>query len=173
MAFSTWARGAGRDEFAGVQRVRKAIDWPAAAEHPPFAATLAPAQAQTLQRAQLPVLLPAAGPPTANATATAEADWYTLSAHDGDCTVVVQGDRIATLDPDMAPADWQPPNWQHPLVTRNEGIVEATFLAFGASYVVAVECGRPDRDARCTEDAFVESLVAAMRRWSPTGAGQP
>ncbi len=159
--------------LAPVQRVRKAIDWQAAQAHPQLDAALSAAQAQTLRRATLPVLLPVDGPWLAHGIATAAADWYTLSAPVGDLTVVIQGDRMATLDPTLVPPRWTPPAWQTPLVTRNEGIVEATFLAFGASYVVAVECAMPDSDARCTQDEFVLALIAAMRRWAPTGEVTP
>ena len=85
-------------------------------------------------------------------------------------TWVVQGDRVATLDPDLAPATWRAPTWSEPYVSRNEGIAEATFLAFGASYTVSVECADPERDVRCTGEAALRQAVADLRRWSTGGA---
>lgn len=153
-----------------VPRVRKAIDWAAAASHPRLESPLTLAQMRVLRDAELPVLLPAAQPWLAVGVATAGRDWYSLSARHGDWTVVVQGDRVASRDPDLAPRDWTPPTWPAPLVTRNEGVVEATFLAFGASYNVGVECAQHETDPRCRDDAFVLELVASLRRWSPGGA---
>ncbi len=157
----------------GVLRVRKAIDWTAADAHPRLSDALTSIQGQILRRAKLPVLLPGGGPWTAVGIATGEADWYALSSPVDDLTVVIQGDRMATVDPEMVPSDWSPPTWRQPLLTRNEGIVEATFLAFGASYAVSVECALPDRDVRCTQDAFVLKLVDELRLWSLPGEVSP
>ena len=144
-------------------RVRKAIDETAAARHPVLTVALNADQLRILRRAELPVLLPAEVAVLNAGLATAERDWYSLSSSYDGLTVVVQGDRLATIDPEMIPAGWVAPTWQSPLVTRNEGIAEATFLAFGASYLVAVECAEPDRDIRCTEDAFVVQAIASLR----------
>ncbi|MSQ83160.1 MAG: hypothetical protein EXR77_09660 [Myxococcales bacterium] len=144
-------------------RVRKAIDDSAAGRHPALTVALNPVQLRILRRAELPVLLPAEAAVLNAGLATAERDWYSLSSNQDGLTIVVQGDRVATVDPGMIPAGWVAPTWQSPLVTRNEGIAEATFLAFGASYLVAVECAQPDRDIRCTEDDFVVHAIASLR----------
>jgi hypothetical protein len=145
------------------------VDWQAAAHHPGLTVALPSALQQALTKAQLPLLLPDRGAFYPTAIATAEADWYTVTATWDGITVVVQGDRVATVDPEMAPAGWTAPTWSAPLVTRNEGIVEATWLAFGASYVVSIECASPLLDPRCTEDAAVLEWLGSLRRWSATG----
>lgn len=162
------ARADGAPVSATLRRVRQPVDWTAAANHPPLAATLTPSQRRMLRRATLPVLVPDRHAALDVAVATADVDWYTLSASWDGITLVVQGDRVATLDPDLAPAGWVAPTWSQPLVTRNEGIVEATFLAYGASYVVSLECAQPLQDPRCTEDAAVLDWLATLHRWQAT-----
>lgn len=144
--------------------VRKAVDFVAARAHPPLLAPVTPQQADTLGKATLPVLLPDAPAWLQAGVATAERDWYALSVNRDGVMLYVQGDRLATLDPDLPPANFDVPTWTRPLVTRNEATVDATFLAFGVSYLVAVECARPYEDVRCTEDAFVLAQVASLRR---------
>lgn len=145
--------------------VRKAVDLQRALAHPPLLAALTPPQADTLAKATLPVLLPDDPAWLQAALATADRDWYALSVNRDGVMLYVQGDRLATLDPDLPPAGFDVPTWTRPLVTRNEATVDATFLAFGVSYLVAVECARPFEDRRCTEDAFVLGQVGSLRRW--------
>ena len=116
-----------------LPRVRKAIDAVAAAAHPPLASPLPNSSLRTLRRADLPVLLPDDALWLQPGIATAERDWYALSATADGLTIVVQGDRTALVDPEMVPENWTPPTWHAPLVFRNEAIVHATFLAFGAA----------------------------------------
>lgn len=154
---------------AQPKRIRKAIDWQAALSHPVLGQPLPAAASSALHSTGVPVLLPMDSAFLSAMLPVGHPDWYSLSSTYGGMTVVVQGDRVATIDPEMVPTDWQPPTWQAPLVTRNEGIVEATFLAWGASYAVSIECADPAQDRRCTEDAALLNLVQALRRWP----GQP
>lgn len=153
-------------------RLRKHIDAEAARAHPATQLQPSPAQRAALRATQVPVLWPEEPALLEAALATAEGDWYSLSAQRDGVTVVVQGDRVATVDPDMRPAGWVTPTWQAPLLGRNEGIVEATFVAWGASYAVSIECSDPSGDRRCTEDAAVLALIAQLRRW-PGSEGGP
>lgn len=153
------------------QRIRKFIDVQAARQHPPIAAALPPGVAEALGQTRVPALLPDDTAFLAKALPVGHPDWYSLSSSYAGMTVVVQGDRVATVDDELAPADWRPPSWQAPLVTRNEGIVEATFLAWGASYAVSIECADPAHDPRCNQDAAILTLVQSLRRW-PGPAGE-
>lgn len=153
-----------------LTRIRKAIDLNLAGSHPPATVTLPQAVAHTLAATTVPVLLPDWAAVVGAWQATAEADWYTLTATLDGVTWVVQGDRVATVDPELAPAGWQPPTWQQPYLSRNELIAEATFLAYGASYSISVECADPEHDVRCTGDAAVQEAVASLRRCSAGGA---
>ena len=156
-----------------LTRVRKALDGDAALSHPALSPELADTAASTLRTTSVPVLLPEDGAFLQQMFPVSHRDWYSLSSSYAGITVVVQGDRVATVDPEMVPAGWQAPSWRAPLVTRNEGIVEATFLAFGASYAVSVECAAPATDARCTEDAALLQLVQSLRRWPGPSGGAP
>jgi hypothetical protein len=167
-----------QDKFVGqpLARVRKTLDLRAAGLHPPATVALTPLAEAVLASTTVPVLVPDWAAFAGLWQVTAEADWYTLTATLDGVTWVVQGDRVATVDPELAPAGWQPPTWQTPYVSRNEAIPEATFLAFGASYSVSVECAEPERDIRCTGDAAVAQAVASLRRWAgqaaPTGGAR-
>lgn len=153
------------------KRIHKFMDLQVARSHPALKASLPAAVASALRLTGVPALLPENSSFLDAVLPVGHPDWYSLSSTYAGITVVVQGDSVATVDPEMAPADWQPPTWQAPLVTRNEGIVEATFLAWGASYVVSIECADPAQDRRCTEDAELLTLVQSLRRW-PSQPGE-
>lgn len=148
------------------KRLRKSVDETLAQAHPAARHRLTEGQLAHLAQTTVPVLWPDLPAFLDRALATADGDWFSLSSTYDGATVVVQGDRLATLDPEMIPAGWVAPTWNSPLVGRNEGIVEATFLAWGASYAVSIECADPAGDVRCTQDAAVLELVGQLRRWN-------
>ncbi len=148
------------------KRLRKSVDDTLAQAHPAARHRLTEGQLAHLAQTTVPVLWPDLPAFLSQALATAGEDWFSLSSTYAGATVVVQGDRLATLDPEMIPAGWVAPTWNSPLVGRNEGIVEATFLAWGASYAVSIECADPADDVRCTQDASVLELVGQLRRWN-------
>lgn len=148
------------------KRLRKSVDDTLAQAHPAARHQLTEGQLAVLSQTTVPVLWPDLPAFLDHALATADGDWFSLSSTYAGATVVIQGDRLATLDPEMIPAGWVAPTWNSPLVGRNEGIVEATFLAWGASYAVSIECADPAGDERCTQDAAVLDLVGQLRRWN-------
>ncbi len=147
------------------KRIRKVLDSTAAQEHPALQEALPRDAVSALRSTRVPVLLPADYYFHTNMFPVGHPDWYSTTSTYAGMTVVVQGDRVATLDPEAAPAGWRAPTWRAPLVTHNEGIVEATFLAWGASYVVSIECADPASDPRCTGDGAVLNMVQMLRRW--------
>ncbi|MEM8986997.1 MAG: hypothetical protein AAGC95_09765 [Pseudomonadota bacterium] len=48
------------------------------------------------------------------------------------------------------------------VITRSESSTDLSFSRFGCGYVISITCDDPDRDARCTEDAFITSLASSM-----------
>ena len=148
------------------KRVRKSVDDTLAQAHPAARHPLTEGQLALLSQTTVPVLWPDLPAFLNKALATAGDDWFSLSSTYAGATVVVQGDRLATVDPEMIPAGWVAPTWNSPLVGRNEGIVEATFLAWGASYAVSIECADPMGDERCTQDGAVLEIVGQLRRWN-------
>lgn len=57
------------------------------------------------------------------------------------------------------------------LITRSESSTDLTFAKFGAGYVLSIMCDDP-ADARCAEDAFIESLASNIILMNPEAGGQ-
>ncbi len=81
---------------------------------------------------------------------------------DGGLAVFVQGNRLAHDHPHIPPVTGKQrvrglPGW----ITQNESIWSATWTENGVSYVVEVECSRPD-DARCADEEVLMDVVDSL-----------
>jgi hypothetical protein len=163
---------------APAPTVAEPVDEGAAADVAPFdPAVLPEAARERLRDVSLPVLLPApeavgGKAPYARAVATRGAHWYSVAVPDDGASLSIFGTRKAVVRPGLAPPEEergaQDPTGKgqgtSPHISRTHGIVQATFRRFGAAYSVEVTCEAPETDPRCTKDAYVRRLVAAMRR---------
>lgn len=164
------ARGTG----APARTVAERVDAAGPKGLEPFDAAVLPVPARRrLADVPLPVLLPApdaigGSRAYASAVATRGPAWYSVAVPGDDIHLSIFGTREAAVRPDVAASAEPAPEGSVPndalRIGRTHGIVQATFRRFGASYSVEVECTDPAGDRRCTEDAFLRRLVAAMQR---------
>ena len=107
-------------------------------------------------------------------TATARIDEETLLSISGTCHRVIGGDpnivafrrRLAESPPRLrggAGASY--------FIGRNPLGLDISFAKFGCGYVMTIECGNPDRDARCAEDDYAAGLADSMVLINPALAG--
>jgi hypothetical protein len=149
-----------------VPTVRKrvaTIDWAQAKQHP--AARLDKLGAE--QRAKLldspvPALLPNRPELFESATITKGEHWYAASLDGEGHDVYVSGTRLETVVPSLALPDDRLDLAQDFRITRNDLIISLSFNAFGAAYVIEVECAKPSTDPRCTEDDYAVELANAL-----------
>ncbi|MFP4600213.1 MAG: hypothetical protein ACLFVJ_18305 [Persicimonas sp.] len=133
------------------------IDWKEAAAQPHLPAGLLDAQdEERLSRSPVPALVPERADLLDGATVTTGPHWYAVSldgrAHD----VYVSGTRMAFEVPSVKLPAERAEDFR---ITRNELIASLAFNAYGAAYVIEVECARPSEDARCTEDDYIVGLA--------------
>lgn len=148
-------------ELGPVLRVSQ-IDWTAAATHVGLdRAALDNAQRQLLTEAPLPALLPSDPNLLAHAILTTGERWYAASASWDRHNVFVQGRSASFLVPGL---ESDPESASDFSVTRNELIVDLSFVAYGAAYTITVECDSPLDDPRCTEDDYVIGLAESLAR---------
>lgn len=144
-----------------VQR-EAVIDWEAAKLHPHLASASLPTKLQKeLKVAPVPALVPQASQLLSAGTATRGPSWYAVSMGLDGHTVFVSGNRTEVFVPGVSDTRTAPSDFDA-RVSRSRGVVSATFLAFGAAYVIEVTCDRPFDDVRCTEDDYVRSLLADL-----------
>lgn len=146
-----------------IQKRVAQIDWAQAKQHPTGSlAGLTQEQRAKLADAPVPTLLPDRPELLQSATITGGEHWYAASldgeAHD----VYVSGTRLETVVPGLELPEEQPGLEDDFRITRNDLIVSLSFNAFGAAYVIEVECARPSADPRCTEDDYAVELANAL-----------
>ncbi len=158
----------------------------AAPEPPPPGIRAMPAErlrsadVSEVERARIPVLLPAELRDRMKVygmeniyTATARVDAEAQLLISGTCNRVVGGDpdvvafrkRIAEGPRRLAGtgASYQ--------ISRNDFGVDLSFSKFGCGYVMTVECGDPGADPRCAADDYVTGLAQSMILANPELAG--
>lgn len=135
-----------------------------------------------IDRAQIPVLIPAAAEVRDAIriygmenvyTATARIDAEAALSISGTCNRVVGGapDTVA-LRKRLAeqPRRLGGTNAAY-YISRNDFGADLSFSKFGCGYVMTVECGDPAADARCAGDDYLTSLANSMILANPELAG--
>lgn len=135
------------------------IDWEAVDREIAMDVALDPDERETLQRAQVPVLLPDNDPLIASATFTSKDDWYAAAMEGDGVSVYVSGTRKEFVHTSI---DARKIDAQQPRITRNELIMTMAFKRWGAAYVIEVECARPSEDSRCEHDGYIRELGRSM-----------
>lgn len=135
------------------------IDWDAVEQADAVDVDLGAAQRETLQRAQVPVLLPADQRLIDSATFTSRNDWYAAGMEGDGVSVYVSGTRREFVHPSI---DARQIDASEPRVTRNELIMTLSFKRWGAAYTVEVECARPSEDARCQNEDYIREVGRSM-----------
>lgn len=138
------------------------------------------AEAAEVERARIPVLLPAELRDRMKIygmeniyTATARIDARAQLSISGTCNRVVGGapetiafrKRIAEGPRRLAGtgASYQ--------ISRNDFGVDLSFSKFGCGYVMTIECGDPGADPRCAADDYITGLAQSMILANPELAG--
>lgn len=89
--------------------------------------------------------------------------WVALAARADGLTVSLSGTRLAHRHPGVASARGRASvRGQPAFVTQNERIWSASWLEYGAAYVLEVECDQPS-EARCNDDRKLMELAATLR----------
>lgn len=155
----------------GLETRVVAIDWQEAAGVETLAATLAPTTLRReLAEVAIPALVPARADLLADATLTHGDTWYAVSMDGPGHTVYVSGSNLEVVVPELADVLKRHPGLGEDfLLTRNEALVTLTFGAFGASYVVEVECADPLGDPRCVDDDYAIALANSLVLGNPGG----
>lgn len=152
-----------RGKARGISKRVSTIDWDEAKAYPTGNFDgLSDEQLAKLVGSPVPALVPDRPELWQSATITKGEHWYAASL-DGDAhSVYVSGTRLETVVPGLALPDERPGLKDDFRITRNELIVSLTFNAFGAAYVLEVECARPSIDPRCTKDEYAVELANAL-----------
>ena len=149
-----------RGQASAVKKRVASIDWADAQEHPQAElASLSAEQRARLADAPVPALVPNRPQLLGAATVTSGEHWYAASLDGHGHSVYVSGTRLETVVPNLKVVDDQPDIRDDFRITRNELIVSLSFNAFGAAYVIEVECAQPSTDTRCTDDGYVVALA--------------
>lgn len=146
------------------------IDWSEADKFARLELDPLPADAaERLAQAPVPALLPDRPALLAHATLTGGEHWYAASLDGEGHSVYVSGSNKQAVVPGLELAEARPDLKDDFHITRNEAIVSLTFNAFGAAYVLEVECAKPTSDVRCTEDDYVVGLANDLALANPGG----
>ena len=120
-------------------------------------------QRATLHKTEAKVLLPTNSSWLKRAFITADTHWYTASIDEDGYTIVIEGNSKSIAHPEIRAAfATSPPTRQSPRISRNELIVEASFVEDGTAYSIEVECVLPDKNPRCTNDTFISKVVDSL-----------
>lgn len=144
--------------------------------------SLRSADAQEIERARIPVLLPAE-PAIRDRikvygmenvyTATAVIDPNARLLISGTCNRVVGGDpKVVAFRKRLAEGprrlEGTGASYQ---ISRNDFGVDLSFSKFGCGYVMTIECGDPGADPRCSGDDYITGLAQSMILANPELAG--
>ena len=124
------------------------IDWPAVIQTPRIQQNV-----DIKDDLEVPVLL-LEHPPK---TLVSDNNWYTATYAFPDYNVVIGGKRIRFDDHVLG--DFQEPTRSDPRVTSTHYIVDATFVEWGVSYTVSIECNMPHMNPKCTGSKTILNLV--------------
>lgn len=149
------------------------IKWPApGSEDKELAKGLLAEDRAAIARTPMPVLWPAAKNIVRSAYVAQDA-YYSIAAtstadlpsgNKSVATINVQGTRKFVEHEDFPKNGFSNRTYRNKpaFFTVNEGIVSATWIEFGVSYTVDVECSTAE-DARCGGDGYVQELVESLR----------
>jgi hypothetical protein len=162
--------------------VPQAVTWPAASalDHE-VRGRFAEADRRAVDASGLPVLAPRDERVYAKVNVVGNATWFTVALKDADYAadlaarlakrplperggvgVYVQGNRVAHHHPNIPEATGKHTVRGRPgFITRNEMIWSASWIENGVSYVVEVECSRPD-DARCADESILVDVAESL-----------
>lgn len=169
---------------AEARLVPQQVTWPAAsAIDTAVRARFTEVDRRAIDAAGLPVLAPRDAEVFGKVTLVAQPAWFTVALKDaayaselearragraidpsaeGGLSVFVQGNRVAHHHPGIPAATGRHtlrgrPAW----ITQNESIWSATWEENGVTYVVEVECSRPD-DRRCATEATLVDVAESL-----------
>jgi hypothetical protein len=163
-----------RDDFEREKQIKKAnarrvpvgpmveaVDWDEASGFKRLEPALLPASEQKkLAEIRLPILVPDDDELLASALVTHRQDWYAAAMETGDgVDVYIRGTRKAYEVPGMEIPEAAREAAENYTLTRTHAIVTVSWRSFGVSYNLDVECARPTKDERCTEDEFALDIV--------------
>ncbi|MBX2800775.1 MAG: hypothetical protein KTR31_24045 [Myxococcales bacterium] len=142
---------------------KDAIDWAAAFERQRIDVSgFSTKNRATLERSNVPVLLPSDPDLCTNLTVLAGEGWYTATLGPTERQIFVRGTRLAT------PRTWTEEEKRAlgaddaVRISRLDGLVSASFSLFGAAYSLELECTKGMDDPFCADDEAVKRLVTSL-----------
>ena len=124
------------------------IDWSAAHRAPRVKQNIA-----IKDNLDLPVLL-LENPPN---TLVSNKNWYTATYNFPDYNLVIGGKRVQFDDKVLG--TFEEPARSAPRITSTHYIIDATFVEWGASYTLSLECDMPHENPKCTDSKTILTLV--------------
>ncbi len=116
-----------------------------------------------LKDVTMPVYIPKYYLNEKDASVVADKNFYTISFHLPDATLMISGDRTYQREivsgGEKIKADMKKVESKF---IRSEGIMSTDFSRHGVNYTLSVECSHPDKDKRCTRDTFLKKMYNGL-----------
>lgn len=162
-----------RERLSATQALATAPAAPPPGIRAMAASNLRNADEQEVNRALIPVLIPADPSVRDKIKVYGMENVYTATAVlDAEATLSISGtcNRVIGGDPDVVEARKRLAERSRRLpgtgasyhISRNDFGVDLSFSKFGCGYVMTIECGDPSTDIRCSGDDYITSLADSM-----------
>lgn len=135
-----------------------------------------------VERALIPVLIPAASEVRDRITVYGMENVYTATATiDAEASLSISGTCNRVVGGDPKTIEFRKRLAEKPrrlagtsaayFISRNDFGVDLSFSKFGCGYVMTIECGDPSADPRCAGDDYITGLADSMLLANPELAG--
>jgi len=111
----------------------------------------------------LPVYIPKAYANEKNLEVVALKDFYAVTIHFKDATMMISGDR--TYQQEIVSGGEQIVANMKKVANkfiRSEGILSTDFNRHGVNYTLSIECDQPNKDSKCTKDRFLKRMYKSL-----------
>lgn len=140
------------------------VDWSSAdTSHIKRTRSMPTALQQAIKDVTLPVYIPKAYASEKNLEVVALKDFYAVTIHFKDATMMISGDR--TYQQEIVSGGEQivtnMKNVENKFI-RSEGILSREFNRHGVNYTLSIECNQPNKDSKCTKDTFLKRMYKSL-----------
>ena len=111
----------------------------------------------------MPVYIPKAYANEKNLAVVALTDFYAITIRFSDATMMISGDRTYQQEivsgGEQIEANMKKVAFKF---IRSEGILSTDFNKHGVNYTLSIECDQPNKDSKCTKDAFLKKMYKSL-----------
>lgn len=140
------------------------VDWSAAdSSHIKKTRSVPTALQKAVKDVTLPVYIPKAYASEKNLEVVALKDFYAVTIHFKDATMMISGDR--TYQQEIVSGGEQIVANMKKVANkfiRSEGILSTDFHRHGVNYTLSIECDQPNKDSKCTKDTFLKRMYKSL-----------